>query len=177
MVPATPAPAPRIAASAEVMTRVECQQEEDWALLLVQLHNYSSGATAVLLAEKVGGDAMRLQPPSDPGLLTMIGVDSIVGMPELTFDCQTLKVCCLRLSSFLPVTALLPAHLGGKLSAATPETLVRRQPCRAAHLRAVAYIFFCLCRLEMWRSCMQSDFIHRSPNFRARMTCWSTWVA
>lgn len=75
------------------MTRVECQQEEDWALLLVQLRNYSTGCTVHLLAEKVGGDAMTLRPPQDPALLLLIGVESVCGMPELRFACDTLKVC------------------------------------------------------------------------------------
>lgn len=79
-------------ARAEVMSRVECQQEDDWAMLLVTLHNYSSGATVKLLAEKGGGDAVTLQPPSDPSMLSMLGVDSIKGMPQLHFACATLKV-------------------------------------------------------------------------------------
>jgi hypothetical protein len=78
--------------SAEVMTRVECQQEEDWATMLVELHNYSTGRTVHILAERVGGDAVRLQPPTDPVLLALIGIASIKGMPELRFTCQTLKV-------------------------------------------------------------------------------------
>ena len=74
------------------MTRVECQQEEDWALLLVQLHNYNTGCDTNVLVEKVGGDAMTLRPPEDPALLLLIGVDTVTGMPQLTFSCETLKV-------------------------------------------------------------------------------------
>ena len=75
------------------MTRVDCQQEDDWAMLLIELHNYNTQQTVRLLAEKGGGDAMRLQPPADPALLPMIGITCIKGMPSLRFSCQTLKVC------------------------------------------------------------------------------------
>jgi hypothetical protein len=89
--PPTTLPAP-CKQCAEVMSRVECQQEEDWALLLVRLHNYSSGRSVNVLAEKSGGDAIRLRPPKDAGLLYLIRVHTIEGMPQLMFESHTLKV-------------------------------------------------------------------------------------
>jgi hypothetical protein len=76
----------------EVMGRLECQQEEDWALLLMRMHNYSTGSGVNLLVEKTGADAMCLKFPEDPGLLQLIDVHSIEGMPSFNFTCTTLKV-------------------------------------------------------------------------------------
>lgn len=57
------------------------------------MHNYATGCTVNLLAEKTGADAVSLMTPRDPGLLQLIDVHSIEGMPSLTFTCTTLKVC------------------------------------------------------------------------------------
>lgn len=89
------------AARAEVMSRADCQQEEDWEMLLVRLHNYSTGRSATLLAERSGGDAMSLAAPADASLLTMIDVHSIEGMPCLSFKCRELKVCS-RMNHAMP---------------------------------------------------------------------------
>lgn len=79
-----------------VMDRMECQQEEDWALLLLQVRRgrtCSADQTIQLLVEKSGGDAMIWQPPCDVGLLPLAGFASdLTDVPRARFQCQTLKV-------------------------------------------------------------------------------------
>jgi len=74
------------------MDRVECQQADDWALLRVHLRSHAASAAVDLLAEHLEGDALRLQPPSDPGLLPLAGFSSDVArMPRFTFAPACLK--------------------------------------------------------------------------------------
>lgn len=75
------------------MDRVDCQQEEDWALLQVCLHNHVSGKSVEFLVERVGGDVMRWQAPSDPPLLPMGGFSAdLTRMPRAEFSAAMLKV-------------------------------------------------------------------------------------
>ena len=74
------------------MDRVECQQTPEWALLTVRVHSHGTGESAELLVERLDGDVLRLQPPSDPDLLPMGGFSADIShMPRLTFNCTTLK--------------------------------------------------------------------------------------
>ena len=47
----------------EVASERECTRDTEWKLLRLRLRDYGTGANAELLAERTGGDAMRLSAP------------------------------------------------------------------------------------------------------------------
>eukprot|EP01025_Chloroclados_australasicus_P002821 TRINITY_DN10644_c1_g1_i1.p1 TRINITY_DN10644_c1_g1~~TRINITY_DN10644_c1_g1_i1.p1 ORF type:complete len:292 (-),score=24.70 TRINITY_DN10644_c1_g1_i1:174-1049(-) len=74
-----------------IADRVDCQQEMEWGLLHVRIQNYDSGQEVSLIAEKTGGDALRITPPADEGIVQSLGLHLPSSVPSFHFNCKVIK--------------------------------------------------------------------------------------
>jgi hypothetical protein len=77
---------------AVILTQQDCQQEEDWSVLLVHMRNRETKDLVTTFAEKGGGDAANLKPLSESTKSMLSGNIPEIGVPDLTFECSRMMV-------------------------------------------------------------------------------------